>query len=126
MRKLPPQLAQRIAFFLKGPAGTQGSQSAPSGGTPAGASAQGSNSAPGPNSTPGRSGSPDFQQMINRLPAVSLAELHKDDAVMILSTNGTRGHEVTAITLLSGVEPILTASPHGAGPAAPLSGWDLS
>ncbi len=126
MRKLPPQLAQRIAFFLKGPAGAQGSQSAPSGGTPAGASAQGSNGAPGPNSTPGRGGSPDFQQMINRLPAVSLAELQKDDAVMIVSTTGTGGNEVTAITLLSGVEPILTASPNGAGAAALLSGWNLS
>src|SRR5260370_5088729 len=115
MRKLPPQLAQRIAFFLKGPAGTQGSQSAPSGGTPAGASAQGSNSAPGPNSQPGRSGSPDFHPLINRLPAVPLAELQKDDAVMIVSTTGTGGNEFPAITSLRRTHPILTASPNGAG-----------
>jgi hypothetical protein len=63
--------------------------------------------------------------MINRLPAVTVADLQKDDAVMIVSTMGT-GTEVTAITLLSGVEPILTASPNGAGAAALLSGWNLS
>lgn len=61
--------------------------------------------------------------MINRLPAVTLADLQKDDAVMIVSTAGTAGNEVTAITLLSGVEPILTASPNA---AALLSGWNLS
>ena len=62
--------------------------------------------------------------MISRLPAVTLADLHKDDAVMIVATPGTGGSDVTAIMLLSGVEPILTASPNGA--AALLSGWNLS
>ncbi len=64
--------------------------------------------------------------MVNRLPAVTLADLQKDEAVMIVSTSGTGGSEVTAITLLSGVEPILTASPNGMGAAALLSGWNLS
>jgi hypothetical protein len=64
--------------------------------------------------------------MVSRLPAVTLADLQKDEAVMIVSTTGTGGSEVTAITLLSGVEPILTASPNGMGAAALLSGWNLS
>ena len=64
--------------------------------------------------------------MINRLPALTLADLQKDEAVMIVSTAGTGNSEVTAITLLSGVEPILTASPNGASAAALLSGWNLS
>jgi hypothetical protein len=64
--------------------------------------------------------------MISRLPAVTLADLQKDDAVMIVSTTGADGNEVTAITLLSGVDPILTASPNGMGAAALLSGWNLS
>lgn len=139
MRKLPAQLAQRIAFFLKAPAGTTGasSASAPSapGASPAGgpggsaapaSNAPMSNTAPGGGGGAGRGGSADFQQMINRLPAVTLADLQKDDAVMIVSTAGTGGSDVTAITLLSGVEPILTASPNGAGAAALLSGWNLS
>lgn len=122
MRKLPEQLAQRIAFFLKVPA--EGSAQAPgdnraaaAGGPPGGGRAGG---------RPGGSGAPDFQQMVNRLPAVTLADLKKEDAVMIVSTTGTGGSEVTAITLLSGVEPLLTASPNAMGAAALLSGWNLS
>lgn len=64
--------------------------------------------------------------MISRLPAVTLADLQKEDAVMIVSTLGSGGPEVTAITLLGGVEPILTASPNGMSAAALLSGWNLS
>lgn len=116
MRKLPPQLAQRIAFFLRaGPqAGeaTQDGASARFGAGRAGAGARG--------------GGADFQQIISRLPAVTLADLHKDDAVMIVSTPGGGGSEVAAITLLGGVEPILTASPNASGAAALLSGWNLS
>lgn len=113
MKQLPAQMAQRIAFVLKGPAGGNG------GATPGGAPGAG---APGGGQRPG--GTPDFQQIVSRLPAVTLADLHKDDAVMIVATPGNGGTEVTAIMLLSGVEPILTASPNGA--AALLSGWNLS
>jgi len=132
MRKLPPQLAQRIAFVLKGPAGAQGGAASPaSAGGPApgpGAGTPGGPTSGGPGGGPGQrpGGAPDFQQMVSRLPAVTLADLQKDDAVMIVSTAGTGGSEVTAITLLSGVEPILTASPNGLGAAALLSGWNLS
>jgi hypothetical protein len=118
MRQLPAQMAQRIAFVLKGPAGGTGNGAAATGapgGNPGGG-------APGGGQRPG--GTPDFQQIVSRLPAVTLADLHKDDAVMIVATPGTGGSEVVAIMLLSGVEPILTASPNGA--AALLSGWNLS
>lgn len=115
MRKLPPQLAQRIAFFLKSPEAVQASVAA--------------RGAPGP--AGGRGGfaaghAPDFQQIINRLPAVTLGDLEKEEAVMIVSTPGTGGSEVTAITLLSGVEPILTATPNAGNAAALLNGWNLS
>lgn len=124
MRKLPVQLAQRIAFLLKGPPGAQSASGAPTAGAPGGQGVNGPGTNAGPGGGQGRAGSPDFQQMINRLPAVTVADLQKDDAVMIVSTMGTGGSEVTAITLLSGVEPILTASPSSA--AALLSGWNLS
>jgi hypothetical protein len=48
--------------------------------------------------------------MLQRTPPVQLADLHKGDAVMIVATQGTPG-SATAVTLLAGVEPILTASP---------------
>jgi hypothetical protein len=119
LRKLAPQMAQRLAFFLKGGAAQGG---APAGGqTPA-------SGAPGLGAGPGSgrpAGGPDFQQMLNRIPSVTLADLQKEDAVMIVATQGTTGNEVTAITLLGGVEPILTASPNGTSAAALFSGWNL-
>lgn len=142
MRKLPPQLAQRIAFFLKSPDAAQAmaargnASGAAAGGAPAGGPsgpAQGGPGQSGPGaggfgaggSGGGRGGgAPDFQQVIGRLPAVTISDLQKDEAVMIVSTPGTVGTEVSAITLLSGVEPIITASPSNA--AALLSGWNLS
>jgi hypothetical protein len=142
MRKLPPQLAQRIAFFLKSPDAAQAMAArgnaggAAAGGAPAGGPsgpAQGGPGQGGPGaggfgaggSGGGRGGgAPDFQQVIGRLPAVTTSDLQKDEAVMIVSTPGTGGTEVSAITLLSGVEPIITASPSNA--AALLSGWNLS
>ncbi len=126
MRKIPAPLAQRIAFFLKAPDAAQAVAARPGG--PAAGSASGAPAGPmggsGGAGAGGGRGAPDFQQVIGRLPAVTIADLQKDEAVMIVSTPGTGGMEVSAITLLSGVEPIITASPSNA--AALLSGWNLS
>jgi hypothetical protein len=132
MRKLPAQLAQRIAFFLKSPDAAQAMAArGNAGGAPAGTSSGPGQGGPGAGgfgtggSGGGRpGGAPDFQQVIGRLPAVTMSDLQKDEAVMIVSTPGTGGAEVAAITLLSGVEPIITASPSNA--AALLNGWNLS
>lgn len=118
LRKLAPQMAQRLAFFLK--AGAQPQGAAPAGGqTSAGGTpvqgGQGARPADGP----------DFQQMLSRIPSVTLADLQKEDAVMVVATHGTTGNEVTAITLLGGIEPILTASPNGTSAAALFSGWNM-
>jgi len=68
-------------------------------------------------------GAPDFQQMLNRMPAVTVADLHKGDAVLIVATEGSAS-SATAITLLSGVEPILQAAP-SASQAMMLTPWSL-
>jgi len=70
-------------------------------------------------------GAPDFQQMLGRMPAVSLADLQKGDAVMIVSTEGTALSGGTVVTLLSGVESILQAAPT-ASQATMLTPWSLS
>jgi hypothetical protein len=67
--------------------------------------------------------------MLNRMPAVTVSDLHKGDAVMIVATqgvssNGGASNEGTAITLLTGVEPILQAAPSGSQ-AMMLSPWSL-
>ena len=58
--------------------------------------------------------------MLSHAPAIKLADLKKGDAVMLVSTDGAT--EVTAITLLAGVEPLLEA------PAASqnlLNNWSI-
>ena len=63
-----------------------------------------------------------MQQMISRLPATTLADLQKGDAVMIVTTEGTQASGVTAITLLAGVEPLLQAG----GASSILTPWTMS
>lgn len=71
----------------------------------------------------GTGGPPDFQQMLTRMPAVTLADLKKGDAVMMVAT---AENEPVAIKLLTGVEPILSAAPPGLNAAATvLSPWNL-
>ena len=57
--------------------------------------------------------------MLSHAPAIQLSDLQKGEAVMVVSTEGTA--EVTAVTLLAGVEPLLQA------PAASslLSNWSM-
>ena len=69
-------------------------------------------------------GAPDLQQMLSRMPAVTIADLHKGDAVLVVTTQGTATGGGTAITLLSGVEPILQAAPSGSQ-AMMLAPWSL-
>ena len=120
LRKVPPMVAQRIAMRLKG--------TAPDNGTGA---AGGNQSAAAPKTGEGDASAPrprfsgDFQQMLSRLPAVTLADLQKGDAVMLVTMQGTADSAVNAVTLLTGVEPILTASPKGEGAAMLLSPWSL-
>jgi len=62
----------------------------------------------------GGGGAADLAQMIPRMPTATLSGLHKGDAVMIVASQPAPGSSiVTAITLLSGVDAILTANPNG-------------
>ncbi len=55
----------------------------------------------------GQSRGGDMQQMLSRAPVIQFSDLKKGDAVMLVGTAGTS--DVTAITLLTGVEPLLEA-----------------
>jgi hypothetical protein len=124
LHQLPPEFAQRIAMRLK--AAMAGMTDAPPGlGASANAASNGGSAQPGGGGGGMRSGgAPDFQQMLSRMPAVALTDLHKGDAVMIVATQGTPSGGSSAITLLSGVEPILQAAPNGSQ-AMMLSPWSL-
>ncbi|HKW18794.1 MAG TPA: DUF5666 domain-containing protein [Terriglobales bacterium] len=145
MHKLPQFVAQRLAMRVKGrtppsngaPANTTGGNGVPSGAAQSGAGAgrqwqgQGSSraaggSGPPPGGTGFSGGGPlDFQQILSRMPSVSLSDLQKGDAIMLVATAGSGTSAPTTITLLSGVEPILTAAPSGAAAAMMLSPWNL-
>jgi hypothetical protein len=129
LRKIPAQMAQMIAIRLKGGAAGAGAGAggAAGGGTPNGTGNGGQRSgAGGAGNGAGGGGRGDFQQIMNRLPAGTLADFQKGDAVMVVSTQGSDAGGVTAITMLGGVEAILAAAPAGnAAQAMTLSPWSL-
>ncbi len=105
MRELPERMAQFIAARLKGTA-------------PSGAGASGAAGGNGGNvgfhqrsgftqHGAGPGGSMDAQQILSRAPAIHFPDLKKGDAVMLVATPGDA--QITAITLIDGVEPLLEA-----------------
>jgi transcription antitermination factor NusG len=143
MKKLPAEMAQRIAMRLKSTAGTNVDQPGANGqsmkdqsmkdqsGAPGAGRARTSKSTEsqasrGPGGAQGGNSLPDLQHMLSRLPNSTLADLQKGDAVMIVSTEGTDSGAgaVTAIMLLAGVDAILTASPSQSASTL-LSPWSL-
>jgi hypothetical protein len=119
VRTLPPQAAAMFAARAKsGTAGVGGAAS------PQGSGQANGTSDEGRPAGGGRSGG-DLSQMVSRLPNKTIADLKVGDAVMIVASQPDAASSVvTAVTLLSGVEPILAATPSG-GPAMTLSPWSL-
>lgn len=134
VRKLPQPMAQRIAARLKGVsldagqtgAGGSGAAAGQAGGATAPSGEQGQTAAGGPGGGGGggRGAGGDLQQMLSRLPASSLSDFQKGDAVMIVATSGEGDSQPIVITLLGGVEPILQAAPQGQA-ASILTQWNL-
>jgi len=127
MKQLPETMARMLAARLKGGAtagqGSQvGAQAGAATGAPQAVAPQGGGQWGGQGGGMGRSGGMggDPQQMLSRLPAIQLTDLKKGDAVMLVSTDGTT--EVTGITLLAGVEPLLEAP---AASQSLLNNWSL-
>jgi hypothetical protein len=125
MHQLPAMFAQRIALRLKGGAAGAGAESGQGNPTAPAHPQAGAGAPSGGGSGQRAGGTPDFQQMLDRMPSVSLSDLQKGSALMIVATEGTADAPSEVIILLSGVEPILTAaSPRQASTI--LSPWNLS
>ncbi len=128
IRALPPDVASRFAARAKGgpaDAATAGQRPTPPGGAPAGRPVNGSSAASGGGGSGRGSAGGDLSQLITRLPQGSLTDLRVGDALMVVATQPQADSiSLTAITLLSGVEPILAATPSGT-PSMTLSPWNF-
>jgi len=119
---LPPQAAKMFAARAQGGAAGRGQGQGSA--RPAGAQAEGSMSERGSGRGSGRSAGADLSQMVNRLPEETIADLKVGDAIMVVASQADPGSaQVTAVTVLSGVEPILQAAPGGTDMT--LSPWNV-
>jgi co-chaperonin GroES (HSP10) len=116
LRNIPADAAARFAA-RSGGAGAGVPSGAAAGARPSGAGAE----AAGAYS--GRRAGFDLSQMLSRLPTETLADLKPGQAVMIVASQGGSS-KPTAITMLSGVEAILSATPAGQQPIT-LSPWNI-
>ena len=73
----------------------------------------------------GRGAMGNLSQALEHMPSITLNDIKRGDPVVIFSSEGTSPSEVTAIFILTGVEPILAAQPRGGGEMN-LGTWNLS
>jgi hypothetical protein len=132
LHQLTPDVANTIATFNAGSPekGAEGQQGGGQGGErPRRAGFQGNGRPGGPGGSEGsgmaRGRSGDFEQMLQQMPALSLSELKAGEPLIVVSTEGAKPDQVTAIAVLSGVEPILRARPKGSKEVA-LGPWNMS
>jgi hypothetical protein len=125
MKKLPEQMATMLARRYQGGRAGAGAPGAEGrggfGGGPEGAG-RGMGMGRGMGGPGGGRGG-DIGQMLDRLPAMPLSELKVKDAIMVSTTMGSDPSKVTAIMLLAGVEPVLTAAPTATRDI--MGGWNL-
>jgi hypothetical protein len=130
MKKLPDMAAQMLARMYGaargGAAGADGGggrgQGRGAGGLGDAALRHGGDSPGGPGGPGGRGGR-DVGQMLNQAPSITLADLKAGDAIMVKTTTGSGSGPATAVTLIAGVEPILTAAPNSTRDI--MAGWSL-
>jgi hypothetical protein len=67
--------------------------------------------------------------LLERLPTISISELKVGDTIIMSSLPGSDPTQFTAISLVSGIEPLLqmmAARPQAGGGARPQGGVDLN
>ncbi len=139
MKKLSDETAKQIAAMTKPAGGPPGAKAggAPAGAAPTGAGGQGAwqrgggagmaagNSSghmwPGAHGAAGAVGAMNPQQMIREATVIQTHDLHKGEAIMLVATAGD--NDVSAITLLAGVEPLLESS--ASAQNALMAGWSM-
>ena len=116
LRRFPPasEMGAMMGGFGRGGQGGSGGAGAPSGGqAPAGGQAQpaarpqgpGGPGAGGPGGRPG--GGFNVNEMLERLPTISLADVKVGDTIIVSSTQGVDPTRLTAISLVAGADTLL-------------------
>ena len=135
LRRLDERTAAMLARRMRSDAGSPGGPGGPSEGRGASSEAGGRGESGG-RGEPGGAGGPggrgfgggagggDLQQVLDRSPQLSLAELKKGDALIISSSKASDGAAITAMSLVAGVEPFLAAAPRTAGQVN-LGSWNI-
>lgn len=129
LRRLDERTAAMLARRMRGDPGGPGGSAATPGGPGGGNPAAGGRGEPGGPGGPGGRGNfggggGDLQQVLDRSPQLSLAELKKGDALIISSSKASDGAAITAMSLVAGVEPFLAAAPRTAGQVN-LGSWNI-
>lgn len=123
LRRIDEQTANMLARRMR-PA-TGGDESARGGPAPdAGGRGDGAPGGRGFGGGRGPGGSGDLQQVLDRSPQLSLAELKKGDAIIVSGNKVPEGAPITAFSFVAGVEPFLAAAPRTAGQVN-LGSWSL-
>ncbi|HEV8367093.1 MAG TPA: hypothetical protein VGQ39_04000 [Pyrinomonadaceae bacterium] len=107
LRKFPP--ASELGAMMGGgsrPAGGPGGP-APQGGQPQGNPPK-QGGPGGPNGPRGGGGGPNINDMLERLPIISVADVKVGDTIIVSSTQGVDPTRLTAIALVSGADTLLT------------------
>ena len=130
LHELTPQVANTIAMFNAGPSENASATHQETSGGGETSRRPGFQGQGRPGSRPEGSAIPDaqsgnFEQMLQRMPPLTLSALKTGEPLIVVSTEGAKPDQVTAIAVLSGVEPILRARPKGSKEVA-LGPWNMS
>lgn len=117
IRKLPEDEAAKIAARMKGTTPSAGGAAHAASSTPAADSGEPRNA---------RQAGVGLAQLLPQLQKVSMGDMKAGDAVMIVASEADAAStSVTAVTMLTGVGPILKAMPNGSAEMT-LSPWNMS
>jgi hypothetical protein len=122
LRRLDPQMAAVLARRLRPAPSSEGPPAA--GGRPQGAPQGPPGGAGGFRGGFAGAGGGDLQQILERMPQLSLSELKKGDAVIVSSSKVPGDSAITAFAFVAGVEPFLAAAPRSGGQVN-LGSWSL-
>ena len=124
IKKLPEQMAQGLARIQQAKASGGAMPQGGGRGEGGGGRGEGGGRGMGGGRGPGGGGF-DPARAVERAPAITLADLKNGDALMINSSVGQDPTKVTAITVVAGVEPLLTAPAARNGQDPSAGSWGI-